>query len=174
MDKIIKVVSAPPEAKLFSAIQQAPGCERKLEAPQSSWDGMLMTTPAGTTATPTNVTDPEFGFEIAEVFAMALLRDKPFATWADDAEVQKVIGLLNTYPNKSSAPLDEGGKITANTLMRGAGADETIGPYVSQVRHVVLCSFTCLPAHLLTYLLACSLTSLLTHSTFCNRSTTAT
>ena len=41
---------------------------------------MLMTTPAGTTATPTNVTDPEFGFEIAEVFAMALLRDKPFAT----------------------------------------------------------------------------------------------
>ena len=133
VDKIIKAVSAPPEAKLFSAIQQAPGCERKLEAPQSSWDGMLMTTPAGTTATPTNVTDPEFGFEIAEVFAMALLRDKPFATWADDAEVQKVIGLLNTYPNKSSAPLDEGGKITANTLMRGAGADETIGPYVSQV-----------------------------------------
>ena len=37
VDKIIKAVSAPPE--LFSAIEQAPGCERKLEAPQSSWDG---------------------------------------------------------------------------------------------------------------------------------------
>ena len=24
------------------SIQLAPGCERKLEAPQSSWDGMLM------------------------------------------------------------------------------------------------------------------------------------
>ena len=105
VDKIIKAVSAPPEAKLFSAIQQAPGCERKLEAPQSSWDGMLMTTPAGTTATPTNVTDKEFGFEIAEVFAMALLRDKPFATWADDAEVQKVIGLLNLTPTSRRRPL---------------------------------------------------------------------
>ena len=106
MDKIIKAVSAPPEAKLFSAIQQAPGCERKLEAPQSSWDSMLMTSPATTTAIATKVTDPEFGFEIAEVFAMALLRDKSFATWADDAEVQQVIALLNTYPQKSSAPLD--------------------------------------------------------------------
>ena len=66
---------------------------------------MLMTTPAGTTATPTNVTDPEFGFEIAEVFAMALLRDKPFATWADDAEVQKVIGLLNLTPPSRRRPL---------------------------------------------------------------------
>jgi len=65
-----------------------------------------MTSPATTTATATKVTDPEFGFEIAEVFAMALLRDKPFATWADDAEVQQVIALLNTYPQKSSAPLD--------------------------------------------------------------------
>ena len=106
MDKIIEAVAAPPEAEMFSAIQLAPGCERKLEAPQSSWDGMLMTSPATTTATATKVTDPEFGFEIAEVFAMALLRDKPFATWADDAEVQQVIALLNTYPQKSSAPLD--------------------------------------------------------------------
>ncbi len=127
VDKIIEAVSAPPEAKMFNAIRQAPGSVRKLESPQSSWDSMLMTSPATTTATATKVTDPEFGFEIAEVFAMALLRDKPFATWADDdAEVQKVVNLLNTYPQRSSAPL-EGGLITANTLMRGAGADETIG-----------------------------------------------
>ena len=124
VDKIIEAVAAPPEAEMFNAIQLAPGCERKLEAPQSSWDGMLMTSPATTTATATKVTDPEFGFEIAEVFAMALLRDKPFATWADDSEVQQVIDLLNTYPQKSSAPL-EGGMITANTLMRGAGAGDS-------------------------------------------------
>jgi hypothetical protein len=128
VDKIIEAVSAPPEAKMFNAIQLAPDCERKLEAPQSSWDGMLMTSPATTTATATKVTDPKFGFEIAEVFAMALLRDKPFATWANDADVQQVMDVLNSYPQKSSAPL-EGGVITTNTLMRGAGSDETIGPY---------------------------------------------
>ena len=126
VDKIVEAVSAPPEAEMFNAIRQAPCSARKLESPQSSWDSMLMTSPATTTATATKVTDPEFGFEIAEVFAMALLRDKPFATWADDAEVQEVVNLLNTYPQRSSAPL-EGGLITANTLMRGAGADETIG-----------------------------------------------
>tara|TARA_B100000795_G_scaffold44409_1_gene29140 strand:- start:247 stop:1851 length:1605 start_codon:yes stop_codon:yes gene_type:complete len=131
VDKIVEAVSAPPEAEMFFAIQQAPGSVRKLESPQSSWDSMLMTSPATTTATATKVTDPEFGFEIAEVFAMALLRDRPFASWAHDAEVQKVMDILNSYPQKSTAPL-EGGLITANTLMRGAGADETIGPYVSQ------------------------------------------
>ena len=128
VDKIIQAVSAPPEAEMFNAIQLAPGSVRKLEAPQSSWDSMLMTSPATTTATATKVTDPEFGFEIAEVFAMALLRDKPFASWAQDAEVQQVIDVLNSYPQRSTAPL-EGGVITTNTLMRGAGADETIGPY---------------------------------------------
>ena len=105
VDTIIEAVAAPPKAEMFNAIQLAPGCERKLEAPQSSWDGMLMTSPATTTATATKVTDPEFGFEIAEVFAMALLRDKPFATWADDAEVQKVIGLLNLTPTSRRRPL---------------------------------------------------------------------
>jgi len=39
-------VAAPPKAEMFNVIQPsiqlAPGCERKLEAPQSSWDGMLM------------------------------------------------------------------------------------------------------------------------------------
>ena len=128
VDKIIEAVSAPPEADLFNAIQLAPDCERKLEAPQSSWDSMLMTSPATTTATATKVTDPKFGFEIAEVFAMALLRDKPFATWANDADVRQVMDVLNSYPQKSSAPLEDG-VITTSTLMRGAGSDETIGPY---------------------------------------------
>ena len=67
-----------------------------------------MTSPAITTATVTKVTDPEFGFDIAEVFAMALLRDKPFATWADDIEVQQVIALLNTYAKSEQfASLEE-------------------------------------------------------------------
>ena len=39
-------VAAPPKAEMFNviqlSIQLAPGCERKLEAPQSSWNGMLM------------------------------------------------------------------------------------------------------------------------------------
>ena len=107
------------QPKIQPSIQLAPGCELGRHA-----DAVLMTSPAITTATVTKVTDPEFGFDIAEVFAMALLRDKPFATWADDAEVQQVIGLLNTYPQKSSAPLEDG-LVTANTLMRGAGAGDS-------------------------------------------------
>ena len=59
---------------------------------------------------------------------MALLRDKPFASWAQDADVQQVVDVLNSYHHKSTAPR-EGGVITIKTLMRGAGADETIGPY---------------------------------------------
>ena len=128
VDKLLEALSAPPHAEKFNAIPLAPGSVRKLEAPQSSWDSMLMTSPATTTATATKVTDPEFGFEIAKVFAMALLRDKPFASWAQDADVQQVVDVLNSYHHKSTAPR-EGGVITINTLMRGAGADETIGPY---------------------------------------------
>ena len=48
------------------SIQLAPGCELGRHA-----DAVLMTSPAITTATVTKVTDPEFGFDIAEVFAMA-------------------------------------------------------------------------------------------------------
>jgi len=62
---------------------------------------------------------------------MAVLRDKSFCTWPQDPEVQEVLDVLNSYSDKSSAPL-EGGMITLNTLMRGAGVDETKGPYVSQ------------------------------------------
>ena len=128
VDKLLEALSAPPHTEEFDAIPLAPDSVRKLESPQSGWDCMLMTSPATTTATATKVTDPEFGFEIAEVFAMALLRDKPFASWAQDADVQQVIDVLNSYHHKSTAPR-EGGVITINTLMRGAGADETIGPY---------------------------------------------
>ena len=131
VQKIVEAVSTPPRAEMFTAIPRAPGSVQKLEGPQTSWDSMLMTSPAATSATAKKLTDPEFGFEIAEVFAMALLRDKPFVSWAQDAEVQQVIDVLNTYSQKSTAPL-EGGVITLRSLMRGAGADETIGPYVSQ------------------------------------------
>ena len=46
VDTIIAAVAAPPQAEMFNVIQPssqlAPGCERKFEAPQSSWNGMLM------------------------------------------------------------------------------------------------------------------------------------
>jgi len=129
--KLIEAVSNPPTAESFNAIPLAPGSKKQLEGPQTSWDSVLMCSPATTHAEPTNVTDPEFGFEIAEVYAMALLRDKPFFEWRQDPDVQKVVDILNTYTHKSSAPL-EGGMITMNTLMRGNGPDETVGPYVSQ------------------------------------------
>jgi len=133
VSKIIEAVSMPPKTEMFKDIQLAPGCDRKLEGPQTSWDSMLMSSPQTSVATPMKVTDPKFGFEIAEVFAMALLRDKPFATWSKDSEVKQVMDILNTYaPHKSSSAPLEGGWITINTLMRGAGADETKGPYVSQ------------------------------------------
>lgn len=73
----------------------------------------------------------ESAFEMAEVYARALLRDVPFADYSTNPTVQMVVDSLNQFPSKTSHPTSAG-LITEKTLFRGIGPGETVGPYVSQ------------------------------------------
>ncbi|CAE7374206.1 unnamed protein product [Symbiodinium sp. CCMP2456] len=73
----------------------------------------------------------ESAFEMAEVYGMALLRDVPFAEYSTNPTVQMVLRNLNKFPSKTSAPTVSG-SITAQTLFRGSGPGEDVGPYISQ------------------------------------------
>ena len=46
--KILEAVSDTPDAEKLQAIPQAPGCQKQLEGPQTSWDSMLMRIFTGT------------------------------------------------------------------------------------------------------------------------------
>jgi hypothetical protein len=70
-------------------------------------------------------------FEMAEVYAMQLLRDVPFAEYGTSPLVQFVVDELNKFPGTTTAPTVNG-RITAQTLMRGGTFGASVGPYVSQ------------------------------------------
>jgi len=84
-------------------------------------------------------------FEMAEVYAMSLVRDIPFKLFddnLDEASLQQnekdlldllktKVTQLNNFTEKTSAPT-KNGNITVGTLFRGPSLGETVGPYVSQ------------------------------------------
>jgi hypothetical protein len=97
--------------------------------------------------------NPELVFEMAEVYELALLRDKPLNTFERDgvtSEVQGSIDRLNALPyarNPDGRPRkrelvvkkDKGGKVvsselrlTAQTVFRGSSPGVDVGPYLSQ------------------------------------------
>jgi hypothetical protein len=78
------------------------------------------------------VDSAQHAFQMAEVYAMSLLRDVPFHQYESSPLVAKVIAQLNRFEDKTSAPVDSKTHITPGTLLRGAGPGETVGPYVSQ------------------------------------------
>ncbi len=83
--------------------------------------------------------------EIAEVYAMALIRDIPFSKWKDDSKVQAMVESLNKLEFfKSDANLGQrakkrrkarfldGGKLTVENVFRGSTPGAQSGPYISQ------------------------------------------
>lgn len=68
-------------------------------------------------------------FEMAEVYAMSLLRDVPFSDFT--LENCSSIKELNSFGSAITGPT-ENGIIIPNTLFRGIGKDECVGPYISQ------------------------------------------
>lgn len=74
----------------------------------------------------------EHAFEMAEVYAMAVLRDVPFVDYETDEKVRDVIAELNKFALKSTAPTI-GGQITAKSLLRGNQPGSTVGPHISQL-----------------------------------------
>jgi len=132
VDKILDALNEGTIAKLDD-IPQATGATRKLEGVYCGYSFNLVGTDPSVME-PSNFyhVDTEAGsFEMAEVYSKALMRDVAFSDYATNATASTIITGLNTYTNTTSAPLDSG-SITAQTLFRGAGTDETIGPYISQ------------------------------------------
>ena len=84
---------------------------------------------------------PEFIAEMAEVYEMALLRDVPFAKFAEDCNVQTAITRLNQLAWFQETPIAglstaaaarRRGPVTLQTAFRGIAFGDNVGPYLSQ------------------------------------------
>lgn len=78
------------------------------------------------------IDSPENAFEMAEVWAMSLLRDVPFFEFDTNPTALKIIAELNKFQSKTTAPTDANGNITSQNLFRGNRDGELVGPYISQ------------------------------------------
>lgn len=81
---------------------------------------------------PSKITSEAMLFEMAEVWAMAILRDAPVTQWDDNEEVPVLLQFLNSLPSGGAPKAGGTQQITVNTLFRGIGVDELVGPLVSQ------------------------------------------
>lgn len=120
----------------FDAIPFASGAVRKFVDPQAALsyvlngqDNQSLTMPHSP-----SITSDETAAEMMEVYELAMHRDISFADIDAEAEADttRAIATLNAYGSDFKGPKD-GGVITAKTLFRGSGTDETVGPYVSQL-----------------------------------------
>ena len=120
----------------FDAIQLSSSSTRKYVNPQ----GALSYTLAGqdnqsiTMPLSPSISSEESAGEMMEVYEMAIHRDITFATieQGSDPNTTRAINTLNAYGTDFKGP-KSGGNVTAKTLFRGIGQDETVGPYVSQL-----------------------------------------
>ncbi|KAJ1630382.1 phosphatidic acid phosphatase type 2/haloperoxidase [Pavlovales sp. CCMP2436] len=123
-----------PSAASVAAIVLNPLSQRKLEGIVGGFDFTMM---GGDPRAPHSpivwpVDSAEHAFEMAEVYAMQLLRDTKFTDWESSPKVHAIVDFLNGFAAKTTAPTVNG-QITPRTLLRGGGVPgSTIGPYVSQ------------------------------------------
>ncbi|MEB3214335.1 MAG: bromoperoxidase [Leptolyngbyaceae bacterium] len=89
------------------------------------------------------VANPELILEMAEVYELAILRDKPlnsFETGQNDADILASINRLNAleyitqYSEQTGRPriLDDGNVFSEQTAFRGSSPGVEVGPYLSQ------------------------------------------
>jgi hypothetical protein len=121
------------------------GCEdrrRQWEAPTAGvvFDLQGPDAQAVTMAPAPALGSDELAYEMAEVYELALLRDKPltaFRTGAGDIEVAASAGRLNRLPFKPATAnrlrkTNAEGEVDEQTLFRGSSPDVEVGPYLSQ------------------------------------------
>jgi len=136
----LEVALRSGEQKWFDLIQRAPGAVRKLVDPQASLAFSLSGADSHTVTIPPapSLVSAEAASEMLEVYGKALLRDVVFrdlqnGTTGDEAVVQTVLDDLNAFGPLFTGPKDPvSGMVTRQTLFRGNGVGETVGPYVSQ------------------------------------------
>lgn len=135
----VEVALRAGEQDWFDRIQRAPGAVRKLVDPQSSLSFSLSGADShGLTMPPApSMVSAEAGSELIEVYGKALLRDDIFraiqtGTTSQETTVQTILDDLNAFGTNFTGP-KELGLVTRQTLFRGNGVGETVGPYVSQL-----------------------------------------
>jgi len=126
------------DQQYFNRIVRATGAVRKLANPQGALAFSLSGADAYSVSMPAapSMTSAEAAGEMIEVYGMALLRDAAFrdiqdGTTSQEATVDDLLTDLNALGPSFTGP-KIGGVVTRQTLFRGNGYDETVGPYVSQ------------------------------------------
>ncbi|KAJ1618448.1 phosphatidic acid phosphatase type 2/haloperoxidase [Pavlovales sp. CCMP2436] len=122
-----------PSAASVAAIKLNPLSRRKLEGIVNSADYTMLGGDPRALHPPIvwPIDSAERAFEMAEVYAMALLRDTNFIEWESSTKIATIVDFLNGFAAKTTAPIVDG-RITPRTLLRGGVPGCTIGPYVSQ------------------------------------------
>ena len=138
VDKIIEAWKYGDDEH-YDEVKQSAVNQRKLEGVACSLSFNLVGTDSSVPrVAPIHPVDSEENiFEMAEVYAMALLRDETFIDLEEghSSAANTLLGHLNNFPNKTTAPLVMG-NITAKSLLRGGGVDESEGPYISQLLYL--------------------------------------
>lgn len=131
---LIVIAAETPNPTTIANISRASGAIRPLEGvPCASSYPLMGSSPVLPSANFFQVQSDACIFEMAEVYLKAVLRDIPFSQWNTAPEVANALTALNNLPQGGSSAPTSGGVITLQTLFRGAGIDETKGPYVSQL-----------------------------------------
>ena len=136
----LEVALRSGDQQFFDMIRLDPGSVRKLVNPQASLAfSMEGADSHGVTIPPSpSMVSAETGAEMVEVYGKAILRDESFnaiqnGTTTQEANVQTIIDDLNGFGTDFTGPKDPmSGLVTRQTLFRGIGVGETVGPYVSQ------------------------------------------
>lgn len=133
VDRILDALNEGTTDKV-NAIQLSTVSQKKLEGILcSSSFNLIGTDPLLLDTSNFYAVDSEAGaFEMAEVYAKAILRDIPFSEYDSNSNVNTIRSALNEYSDFTTAPLDNG-SISSKFLFRGSGVDETVGPYISQL-----------------------------------------
>lgn len=123
---------ASGEPEDFERIPLDPAGGRKLVNPQAGMSGHADGMTAGQFIMPPapRLDSPESSAEMAELYWMSLLRDVPFARFAEDPLAVAAAAELSAMPGLRAAQPE--GRVTAQTLFRGDTPGDHTGPYVSQ------------------------------------------
>jgi hypothetical protein len=77
------------------------------------------------------ITSPEYGAQLAEMYWASVLRDVAFSDYSSNATAAAAAAELTTMPGYRG-PRDSHGNVTPDLLFRGNFPGDTVGPYMSQ------------------------------------------
>jgi hypothetical protein len=122
----------------LNEIPMAQGCKSLLVSPLASICTPLVGAPQYgiTIPHPASMSSDQFGAEMVELYAHMIARDVPFDQYHTDPTIQLL--LTDIHLNKPNVvdnlqSLTFGGKFTPQTVFRGRGYEEMVGPLVSQL-----------------------------------------